>query len=140
MATQSGMLLELRSNSDPKRLRMVRERVQQIAEELGQDKQFISDLVIAVNEACMNIMQHAYKGNKTGEIVLEIQKNSDDLQVILTDFAEPVDAQMIRPRDLEDVKPGGLGTYFIQEIMDDCTYGHLDNSAGNFLRMRKKII
>ncbi len=133
-------MLELRFTSDPKRLRMVRERVQEVAEEIGCSKKLISDLVIAVNEACMNIMQHAYKGNKTGEIVLEIQKNSDDLQVILTDFAEPVDAQRIRPRDLEDVKPGGLGTYFIQEIMDDCTYGHLNNSAGNFLRMRKKII
>jgi len=87
----------------------------------------------------MNIMQHAYKGDKSGEIILEIQKDSGDLQVVLTDFAEPVDPEGIRPRDLEDVKPGGLGTFFIQEIMDDCTYGHLENSAGNYLKMRKKI-
>jgi sigma-B regulation protein RsbU (phosphoserine phosphatase) len=132
-------MLELRFNSDPKKLRMVRERVQEVAEEYGCSKKLISDLVIAINEACMNIMQHAYKGEKSGEILLEIQKKSGDVQVLLTDFADPIDPKGIRPRDLADVKPGGLGTYFIQEIMDDCTYGHLDNMAGNYLKMRKKI-
>ncbi len=132
-------MLELRFNSDPKKLRMVRERVQEIAEEFGCSKKLISDLVIAINEACMNIMQHAYKGEKSGEILLEIEKASGEVQVLLTDFAEPIDPGGIQPRDLEDVKPGGLGTYFIQEIMDNCTYGHLDNNAGNYLKMRKKI-
>jgi sigma-B regulation protein RsbU (phosphoserine phosphatase) len=132
-------MLELRFNSDPKKLRMVRERVQEVAEEYGCSKKLISDLVIAINEACMNIMQHAYKGEKSGEILLQIQKKSGDVQVLLTDFADPIDPKGIRPRDLADVKPGGLGTYFIQEIMDDCTYGHLDNMAGNYLKMRKKI-
>ena len=132
-------MLALRFNSDPKKLRMVRERVQEIAEEFGCSKKSISDLVIAINEACMNIMQHAYKGEKSGEILLEIQKASGEVQVLLTDFAEPNDPSEIEPRDLEDVKPGGLGTYFIQEIMDECTYGHLDNNAGNYLKMRKKI-
>ena len=132
-------MLELRFNSDPKKLRMVRERVQEVAEEYGCSKKLISDLVIAINEACMNIMQHAYKGKKSGEILLQIQKKSGDVQVLLTDFADPIDPKGIRPRDLADVKPGGLGTYFIQEIMDDCTYGHLDNMAGNYLKMRKEI-
>ena len=132
-------MLELRFTSDPKRLRMVREKVQEVAESIGCSKKLISDLVIAINEACMNIMQHAYKGDKSGEIVLEIREESGDLKVVLTDFAEPVDPETIQPRELEDVKPGGLGTYFIQEIMDDCTYGHLEDSAGNILRMRKKI-
>tara|TARA_B100001142_G_C13893605_1_gene485020 strand:+ start:251 stop:610 length:360 start_codon:yes stop_codon:yes gene_type:complete len=118
---------------------MVREKVQEIAEEIGCSKKLISDLVIAINEACMNIMQHAYKGDKSGEILLEIQNDRGDLQVVLSDYAAPIDPSNIRPRDLEDVKPGGLGTYFIQEIMDDCTYGNLDNRAGNFLKMRKKI-
>ncbi|MFP6682516.1 MAG: ATP-binding protein [Gammaproteobacteria bacterium] len=132
-------MLELRFNSDPKKLRMVRERVQEIAEEFGCSKKLISDLVIAINEACMNIMQHAYKGEKSGKILLEIQKATGEVQVLLTDFADPIDPDGIQPRDLEDVKPGGLGTYFIREIMDDCIYGHLDNNAGNYLKMRKKI-
>ncbi|MFT4584496.1 MAG: sigma-B regulation protein RsbU (phosphoserine phosphatase) [Gammaproteobacteria bacterium] len=133
-------MLELRFSADPKRLRMVREKVQEVTEEIGCSKKLISDLVIAINEACMNIMQHAYKGDKSGEILLKIQKEHGNLEVILTDYAAPIDPKLIRPRDLDDVKPGGLGTHFIQEIMDDCTYGNLENRAGNFLRMRKRII
>ena len=133
-------MLELRFPSDPKRLRMVREKVQEVTEEIGCSKKLISDLVIAINEACMNIMQHAYKGDRSGEILLEIQKEQGNLEVLLTDYAAPIDPKLIRPRDLDDVKPGGLGTHFIQEIMDDCTYGNLEDREGNFLRMRKKII
>ena len=132
-------VLELRFPADPKKLRMVRERVQEVAAEFGCSKQLISDVVIAINEACMNIMQHAYKGDKSGEIVLEIEKDSGHLQVVLTDFADPIDTKQIQHRDLEDVRPGGLGTFFIQEIMDDCVYGHLDDSTGNVLKMRKRI-
>ena len=135
----SARLLELRFAADPKRLKMVREQVQHAASQLALTKKLVSDLIIAVNEACMNIMQHAYKGDKSGEILLEIQKDSGDLEVVLTDYADPIDPTLIQPRDLDDVKPGGLGTYFIQEIMDDCTYGHLENLAGNTLKMRKKI-
>ena len=135
----SKPLLELRFASDPKRLRMVRERVQEVAETAGCTKKLVSDLVIAVNEACMNIMQHAYKGDRSGEIVLEIQNNGAELEVMLTDFAAPVDAETIKPRDLDDIKPGGLGTYFIHEIMDDCSYGHLEGQTGNILTMKKRL-
>lgn len=131
--------LELRFPADPRKLRMVRERVQEIAEKAGCSKKSISDLVIAVNEACMNVMQHGYKDNKSGEIVLEIRQEDSDLNVVVTDFSEPADTSAIRPRDIEDIRPGGLGTYFIQEIMDDCVYGHLEDNTGNYLRMRKKI-
>ena len=87
----------------------------------------------------MNIMQHAYKGDCSGEIVLEILNNDDELEFHLKDFAAPVDPASIKPRDLDELRPGGLGTYFIQEIMDDCTYGHLEEKEGNFLSMKKKI-
>ena len=132
-------LLELRFFSDPKKLRMVRERVQDVSEELGINKKIISDLVIAVNEACMNIMQHAYKGERGGEIVLELLHDGEKIEVVVSDFAEPVDLETIRPRELDDVKPGGLGTHFIREVMDECDYGHLDGGQGNVLTMKKKI-
>lgn len=132
-------VLAMRFASDPERLRGVRERVQAAAEQAGCTKKLVSDLVIAVNEACMNIMQHAYKGDKSGEIVLEIRRGDGELEVLLTDFAAPVDPQQIKPRELNDLRPGGLGTFFIDEIMDDCVYGHLEGEIGNYVRMKKKI-
>ncbi len=132
-------LLELRFPADPKRLKMVREQVQLATGQLPCTKKLVSDIVIAVNEACMNIMEHAYKGDRSGEIVLEINNNDGELEIVLTDFAEPVDFARIRPRPLDDLRPGGLGTYFINEIMDECDYTHLQGETGNVLRMTKRL-
>ena len=133
-------LLELRFAADPKRLKMVREQVQQATSQLAMTKKHVSDLIIAVNEACMNIMEHAYKGDRSGEIILEINNNGDVIEVVLTDFAAPIDFDLIQPRDLDDLRPGGLGTFFIQETMDECAYDHLQDQGGNVLRMTKRII
>lgn len=132
-------LLELRFASDPRRLKMVREQVQLATAKLACTKKLVSDLIIAVNEACMNIMEHAYKGDRSGEIVLEINDNGEEIEVVLTDFADPIDFNDIKPRDIDELRPGGLGTFFIKEIMDDCAYAHLQGNSGNVLRMRKRL-
>ena len=132
-------LFEVRFPAAPDRLYMVRMLVKRAAGIVGCDKQQSERLVIAVNEACMNIIQHAYRGDDTGEIVLEILNNDSQIQFRLTDFAEPVDLASVKPRDLDDVRPGGLGTHFIREIMDECEMGHLEGGKGNYLRMVKKL-
>ncbi len=96
-------------------------------------------LVIAVNEACMNVIQHAYKGDDSGEIVLEILNNNNRLLFRLQDYAAPIDLDSVKPRALKDIRPGGLGVHFIQEIMDECEMGHLEGGVGNYLEMIKKI-
>ena len=135
----SDAVLRLRFCCEPERLKTVRARVRQAAESSGCCEKVTAELVIAVNEACMNIMQHAYKGDSSGEIILEILNNGEELEFHLKDLAAPVDTSNIKPRDLEELRPGGLGTHFIQEIMDDCVYGHLDGGRGNYLLMKKKI-
>jgi len=132
-------LLELRFAADPRRLKMVREQVQLAMGQSGCAKKVVSDLIIAVNEACMNIMEHAYKGDRSGEIVLQINDNGDAIEVVLTDFAEPVDFACIQPRALDELRPGGLGTHFMNEIMDECAYAHLQGDTGNVLRMTKRL-
>lgn len=132
-------LLELRIPSHPDRLCLVRVLVRRCAQLVGCHEQLSEQLVLAVNEACMNIMQHAYKGDESGEIVLEIFNNGDSIHFHLRDFARPVDLDQIKPRALGDVKPGGLGTHFIREIMDECRIGHLDDGNGNYLEMSRKI-
>lgn len=132
-------LLELRIPSQPDRLCLVRVLVRRSAQLVGCHDQLSEQLVLAVNEACMNIMQHAYKGDESGEIVLEIFNNGDSIHFHLRDFARPVDLDQIKPRALGDVKPGGLGTHFIREIMDECRIGHLEDGNGNYLEMCRKI-
>ena len=87
----------------------------------------------------MNVIQHAYKGDESGEIVLEILNNGAQLLFRLKDHAAPIDLDSVKPRDLDEIRPGGLGVHFIREIMDDCRMGHLEKGAGNYLEMTKRI-
>ncbi|MFQ5659852.1 MAG: ATP-binding protein [Gammaproteobacteria bacterium] len=132
-------LFEIRFSAKPERLCLVRALVKRVAEEVGCNEDLGEKLVIAVNEACMNVIQHAYKGDESGEIVLEIHNNGSQIVFRLLDYAEPVDLDNVNPRELDDVRPGGLGVHFIREIMDGCEMGHLDKGAGNYLEMKKKI-
>jgi len=74
----------------------------------------------------MNIIQHAY-GCKDGlaaegEIIVEVLRNGDEWTFRLTDFAQPVDKTKVCSRDLDDIRPGGLGVHFIHEIMDEVKF------------------
>ena len=132
-------LFELHFPSKPERLCLVRALVKRSAEVLGCCDELADKLVIALNEACMNVIQHAYKFEDSGEIILEILNNDSQIMFRLTDGAELIDLDKVNPRDLEDVRPGGLGVHFIREIMDDCDMGHLQDGKGNYLEMTKTI-
>jgi len=137
--SEEEKLLELRVPAKPERLGLVRAVVKRAAEMTGIDADSIEQLVIAVNEACMNVIQHAYGEQSTGDIILEIFYNGTQIRYRLVDFAAPVDLKKVKSRDLEDIRPGGLGVHFISEIMDEISMGHLENDSGNFLEMKKFI-
>lgn len=96
------------------------------------------DIVLAVNEACMNIIQHGY-GDETGTVRIEIEKLGDVWCFRLIDTAPLVDTENMQSRDLNDIRPGGLGMHFIREIMDDIKMSHPEGGQGNILEMTKRI-
>jgi len=132
-------LLEMHFNADPRRLREVRRRLRDVTNRVGCDKRTADDLVLAVNEACMNIIQHAYQGDSEGEIILKVIERGTELEFLLEDFARPVDPDTIKPRELCDLRPNGLGTHFIRCIMDRYDYGARRGHSGNYVRMSRKI-
>ena len=135
----SKLISKIRFPARPYQLKQVRCIVQNAMRNTDLSPIDVDRVVLAVNEACMNIIQHGYKQDDSGEIVLEIFKNSDEIVFRLTDFAPPVDKCTIKGRDWEDVRPGGLGVHFICESMDDIKYLHLPDGAGNILEMTKKL-
>lgn len=132
-------LLKIHISAEPDRLCLARAAVRRAAQLVGCDTDLVEKLVLAVNEACMNVIQHAYKGNAAGEIILEIHNNEDCIVFRVEDHADPIDLDNVKPRNLDDLRPGGLGTHFIREIMDECNMGHLEAGTGNYLEMIKKI-
>jgi len=133
------LLIEARFLSDPDQLRNIRETMRAVLQKDNCPPPFIDDLVLAVNEACANIMQHAYKGKCTEEIILAIRRKEDEITIRLTDFAEPVDPLACKSRQLDDLRPGGLGVHFMNELMDEVCFIHPETGVGNILQLKKKI-
>jgi len=138
-ARPGGLLLQRRFPARPSELRSVREAVRREALAQGCAPDCAGDVVAAVDEACQNIIRHAYAGREGGEIVLELERAGEELVVSLRDFAPPVDPSRVRPRDLDDLRPGGLGTHLIRELMDDAGFAPPPPDGGNLFRMSKRI-
>ncbi len=132
-------IAQMRIASRPDCLRLVRAVVNEAGNANGCSGECISQMVMAVDEACQNIIRHAYGGDPDGEIVVDIRRQDDRIAIHLLDFADPVDVSKIKPRSLDDVKPGGLGTRFIQECVDECGFLTPPDGAGNCLRLVKII-
>jgi sigma-B regulation protein RsbU (phosphoserine phosphatase) len=139
-ATGDGEIMRVRIPARPDRLRMVRASVEQAARYCNADATWTTDLVMAVDEACQNIIRHAYGGRgESGDIVIDFIRNRDVLEVDLMDFAPPVDPEQIKPRDLGDVRPGGLGVHLIRSVCDDARFVSPPPGVGNLFRLTKRL-
>ena len=133
------VLLELRFPAQADRLKLVRGSIRAAARMCGFDDTTAQNIVLAVDEACQNIIVHGYGGRDDGEIVLCIARRADGIQVHLRDSAPLVDPATIKPRSLTDIRPGKLGSHFIREIMDSADYRPRPDGAGNILEMVKRL-
>jgi sigma-B regulation protein RsbU (phosphoserine phosphatase) len=118
-------------------LQRVREFVQENCIKCGCTPALTQDLVIAIGEACQNVVRHAYKDTENGRATLEIHCNNRILEFRLLDTAPPVDRNKVRPRWPVSVQPGGLGLCLIHDIMDKVEYLPSPTGKGNLLRMVK---
>lgn len=117
------------------RLRTVAREYAQLA---GFSPEVVNDLVLAVNEACMNVIQHGYRGME-GNLELHVAEIVGGIEFRVRDYAPPVSLADWRPRPLDELRPGGLGVHFIRAIMDDVAYLPAPERAGNLLSMKKYL-
>lgn len=132
-------VVQIRVDSRPETLRLVRTVVGEAATLCGCSENCVRDIVIAVDEACQNVIRHAYRGDPDGEILIDIRREGDRIAFNVIDFADPVDLSKLKPRSLEELRPGGLGIHFISQCMDDARFRAPPEGAGNRLWMVKRI-
>lgn len=99
----------------------------------------ITRLVLAVDEAASNIIRHAYRQCAPGEIELTLTRVRGKLRFRLRDYAPPVDSKCVKPRNLDECRPGGLGINLIDDIMDRWRLRALKKRCGNVLVMFKRL-
>jgi serine/threonine-protein kinase RsbW len=121
-------------------LASISELILKAAQQAGLDSQAAYAVQIAVDEACANIIEHAYGGEGIGTIVCTVDPNSSGLTVVIKDTGRPFNPKHIKKPNihlpLAKRKEGGLGLYFIHQYMDEV---HFESSPdqGNCLTMIK---
>jgi sigma-B regulation protein RsbU (phosphoserine phosphatase) len=136
---RTGPLLRRLYPATPDSLAQVRRAVSDLLSRLGVGRELVGDIILAVDEACQNVVRHAYGATGDGDMIVEMRREGGDVVIDLMDFAAPVDPTLVVGRDLDDLKPGGLGTHLIREIMDRVEFVTPPPGAGNLLRMVKRV-
>jgi len=122
-----------------KSLRDIREFSREVISKSSILEEGKDELVLAIAEAAQNIVKHAYKDNQdtTDKMQIKISFNSNKLEIGFFDKGKPVIEENIKHRSLDDIKPGGLGTYFIQQIMDEVVFKESTGWHNNLVLTKK---
>ena len=120
--------IKLELISDPTYLCGARELVASISRRLGFEDMDCSKIALAVDEALCNIIRHGYNRAMDKPIWISVWPEPGDahspggVRIVIEDEARQVDPSKMKSRDLEDIRPGGLGVHIIREVMDEARY------------------
>ena len=122
-------------------LKEVRSFSREVFQKVNINQDLKDELVLAIAEAAQNIVKHAYKDfpETDDRMVVQISCNNNKLEIAFFDNGKPVEKEKIKHRAIDDIKPGGLGTFFIQEIMDSIVFKEGNKPWINNLVLTKKL-
>lgn len=115
--------------------------VVQAAEKAGLSASETYEVELAVDEACTNIIEHAYREVENGRIECTIEVLSYGLKIVLKDQGVRFNPEGVPVPDpklpLKKVKPGGAGLYLMRKMMDEVKF-NFSAAHGNSLTMVKR--
>ena len=114
--------------------------VTHFAEQAGLNEAEVYAVQLAVDEATTNIIEHGYGVECPNRIDVSCKVLKDGLKVVIYDDAEPFDPSPIPEPEinvsLDEIKPRGLGIFFMRKMMDEVSY-EPSRDKGNILTMIK---
>jgi serine/threonine-protein kinase RsbW len=117
---------ELKIKSRTENLSEIRDFVSLNAHEAGIPDAVVENIMLAVDEACTNIIKHAYKLSPEGEIIIKINYDKEKFTVTIIDYGKSFEPDRIPRPDLQkyykEHRVGGLGMYLMKSLMDDVEY------------------
>jgi serine/threonine-protein kinase RsbW len=96
----------------------------------------------AVDEACTNIIEHAYRGVNNGQILICFEDNEKEFKVILRDNGIAFDPDSVPAPDnyssLETIKERGLGLHFMKKLMDRVEFNFSEKTGNQLIMVKRK--
>jgi serine/threonine-protein kinase RsbW len=139
-----------------KNLKRIRRFIEKNARTAGFDESETYKIQLAVDEACSNIIEHAYAKDNKGEIICACDYDKEKIKIQLVDYGQSFDPERIEPPDIQstlnDRKTGGLGLYFIRQLMDEVSFniipegnpitntGMINRSANVLLMVKRRSL
>lgn len=117
--------LELRIKAKLENLAAISDFIAEAMKRLGIEQE-ISQVQLAVNEACTNIIQHAYSGESEKLIRIICSMSGNDLLVRIRDWGESFDPTSVPSPEIDselfERQLGGLGIFLMRQMMDEVRY------------------
>jgi len=117
---------ELKVKSKTENLSVIRDFISTSAAEARVTPDVIENIILAVDEACTNIIKHAYKSFPGGELIIKTKSTQSRFIISITDYGNSFEPDSIPEPDLQKYyrqkRVGGLGMYLMKTLMDDVKY------------------
>ncbi|MCX6153963.1 MAG: ATP-binding protein [Candidatus Kapabacteria bacterium] len=131
-------------SSEYSELAKIRDFISENALGHGIGEEIVSKVALAVDEACANLIRHAYKLDKSHEICISLQINPDNLEIDILDDGQPFNPLEVPTQNMKDYfdryQKGGLGIHIIKKIMDEIVYIPSDTDhPQNILKLIKQV-
>lgn len=128
--------------SSTENLALIREFVCLVGGQAGLNESEVANIELAVDEACANVIEHAYGHDVSKEVIVRASFDDSELSILVEDSGRGFDPDSVVQEGLDDLiskhKSGGLGLRLIQKLMDEVHY-EISPGAKNQLIMKKRL-
>ena len=128
--------------SSTENLALIRDFVTTVGTQAGFSAKEVAELELAVDEACANVIEHAYGRDQTKEVSIHVKVDDDEVIIDVTDTGKGFDPDSVEQLGLDQLiagrKSGGLGMGLMKRLMDEVRYEIIPGKK-NELRMIKRL-
>lgn len=104
----------------------VRAFVTENARKFGFGEKEASEISLAVDEACTNVIKHAYKGEARAQFEVIIIAHKSEFSIVVRDWGLSFNPDSVPIPNVREYartrKRGGLGIYLMKKLMDSVEY------------------
>lgn len=135
------LILQLVLPADARLLPRTRRAIAEYLAEIGADGDHVDDVILALDEACANVIRHAFPDDRDGSFRLVAEICDDDVQMLVEDDGVGFEPEAIDLRDGDSpVATSGRGLEIIRRVMTSVEVrSPTESGVGTRLQMTKRL-
>ncbi len=131
---------ELTVSSSTNNLSEIRNFTETAAAECGFGKEDIGKIILAVDEACTNVIKHAYNYSPEGKITVTAKMQNSKFSITISDKGRSFNPELIPEPNIKEYhaqkRVGGLGMFLMKKLMDDVFYKTLPDKKNQVILIK----